>query len=315
MCSYEVPTSRLMMLSKGFKRIPSESNERVASQLFAFRDAQRLDKLPKRGSEYFAGKVPRNFFLRPSQDLKDVDLEKLSRHINFAMQYYDRRSPEIVVRERKQEIEESLNKPNRFIDNEFPDVISIGCLDEYMLQLIAVAKTTTARFAFVYYYQIIEYAGFYFLDGKAKRELRQLLRDPSLVSCSEDKISNIFTFLADLNHGDDVKMKKVIEEYCNPRVLWKEIENDKDFFATNLAFDGGVELIPLVSKDTTEDTWATMWMPKLYDHLTRIRNYLVHARERRQSNVILPTAANNIKIARYLPVISRLAEQISLNKE
>jgi hypothetical protein len=53
-------------------------------------------------------------------------------------------------------------------------------------------------------------------------------------------------------------------------------------------------------------------MPNLYDQLTKIRNSLVHARERRENKVILPSRKNNQKIARIEPVIARVAQQIAL---
>jgi len=109
-------------------------------------------------------------------------------------------------------------------------------------------------------------------------------------------------------------MRKVIEEYCDPDDIWYEIENDKDFFASPIEFDGGFTLAPLISKDTSISTWKTMWMPKLYDHVTKMRNSLVHARERRQSHVILPTIGNTYKIERYIPLIKRMTEQIALSK-
>ena len=100
-------------------------------------------------------------------------------------------------------------------------------------------------------------------------------------------------------------MKKVIEEYCDPSVVWKEIENDKEFFCQNHSFQGGFELKPMIATDTTAATWKTMWMPKLYEQLTKIRNSLVHARERRENRVILPTKANNKLLSHYIPVIAR----------
>jgi hypothetical protein len=314
-CSFEQPSERFLSIARAFRRLPSKESEPMVPQIEAFRDAQRLEKLPKRAQEFFSGKVPRNFFIRTSSSFQKVDLNRFARHINFAMNYYDRLAPEIIVRETQAETDGKRHKPLRFIEEVFPSSMSIEALDDFMLQLISVGNKTAARFAFVYFYQVIEYAGFYFLDRKAKRDLRQLLREPSLVACSEDKVTQLFAFLADLSHGDDVKMKHVIEEYCNPKVIWKEIDNDKDFFASPLSFDGGFELAPLISKDITEETWVTMWMPKLYDHLTKIRNCLVHAREKRQSYVILPTKSNNKKIYRYLFLISRIAEQITLNKE
>ena len=104
----------------------------------------------------------------------------------------------------------------------------------------------------------------------------------------------------------------MIEDVVNSEIIWPELEHDKDFFSSELRFDGGFVLSPLIAKDTTADTWSAMWMPKLFDQFTRIRNSLVHARERRENRVILPTRKNNRRIIRYLPVIQRVAEQIAL---
>lgn len=314
-CRFADPTERLLNIAKGFRRLPSETGELVVPQLLAFRDAQRLDKLPKRGQDYFKGKVARNFFVQPDRPFKEIEMELFARHINFASRYYDRRSPSIIIRKRDGESTRERKKPLQLIESAFPGSMALPILDDFMLQLIEVASQTSARFAFVYYYQVIEYAGFYFLDSKAKRDLRQLLRDPSLISCAEDKVAQLFAFLADLSHGDDVKMKKVIEEYCDPKVIWRDVANDKEFFAASVSFEGGFELGPLIANDTTEQTWCAMWMPKLYDHLTKIRNCLVHARERRQSNVILPSRANTKRIESYVHAIARIAEQIALNRE
>lgn len=315
MCRFALPTERLLNIAKGFRRLPSETGEIVVPQLLAFRDAQRLDKIPKRGQEYFQGKVARNFFVKPDKPLTEIDMELFARHINFVGSYYDRRSPSIIIRKRDGETARERKTPLQLIENTFPSSLALPILDDFMLQLIEVARQTSPRFAFVYYYQVIEYAGFYFLDSKTKRDLRQLLRDPSLITCAEDKVAQLFAFLADLSHGDEVKMKKVIEEYCDPKVIWRDVINEKDFFSSPVSFDGGFELSPLIANDTTEQTWSAMWMPKLYEHLTKIRNCLVHARERRQSNVILPSRSNTRKIESYVHVIARVAEQIALNRE
>lgn len=314
-CRFGEPTERLLNIAKGFRRLPSETGELVVPQMLAFRDAQRLDKIPKRGQEYFEGKIARNFFVQPDRPFEEIDIELLARHINFANNYYDRRSPIIVIRKLDGAYPTEKKRPLQFTENVFPKSLALPFLDDFILQLIEVAGQTSPRFAFVYYYQVIEYAGFYFLDSRTKRDLRQLLRDPSLISCAEDKVAQLFSFLSDMSHGDDVKMKKVIEEYCDPKVIWREVLNDKIFFSSPVCFDGGFELSPLIADDTTEQTWSTMWMPKLYDHLTKIRNCLVHAREKRQSSVIIPTRPNTKKIESYVHVIARVAEQIALNKE
>ena len=55
-----------------------------------------------------------------------------------------------------------------------------------------------------------------------------------------------------------------------------------------------------------------MWMPKTFDLLTKIRNVLVHAREKRESKGILPTRHNEAILRRYIPLIRRIAEQLAL---
>lgn len=109
-------------------------------------------------------------------------------------------------------------------------------------------------------------------------------------------------------------LNPIIEEYCDPRIVWQEIENDRVFFSIPIEFEGGFELPALIAGDTSIDTWRTMWMPRTFHQLTRIRNSLVHGRERRQNIVILPTPGNTRLIERYLPVIRRVAEQIALSK-
>ncbi len=312
-CYFSRPTDRLFKIAEGVRRMPSDSGRTVVPQLKAFRDIQRIDKLPNGIKKYFEGREPRNFFLKTEDgDLLDIDLADIARHINFISGYYDRMSPIIVVREDEYFSKNENVKPNRFIEKSFPNSVSVRRIDDIILRLIEVARASPNRFAFLYYYQVFEYAGFYFVDEKAKRSLRTFLKDPSMINCADEKINLLFSMLSELNHNDDVKMRKIIEEYCDPLIIWSEIENDKEFFSSKTEFEGGFELSSLVSADTTSSSWKAMWMPKLYDHLTKIRNCLVHARERRQSKVILPTMANNRKIQRYIPIMKRLAEQIAI---
>lgn len=312
-CRFAEPTERLMAIARRTQNVPSDDPGRTVPQIAAFRDAQRLDEIPERARKYFENKVPRNFHVTCSNDITSVDLVALVHHLNFIADYYDRRAPEIVIREDAVE-DKSDEKwsPLRFIGETYPEELSVGTIDEIVLQLNHVARRAPTRQAFVYYYQVLEYAGHYFVDEKARSQIRRFLRDPALVTCDDKKIGEFFSLLTDVNHNDDVKMRKVIEDVVDPLVVWREIEHDRDFFAVELHFDGGFILSPLIAKDTSAESWKNMWMPKLFDQLTRIRNCLVHARERRENRVILPTRRNNRRIARYEPVIARIAQQIAL---
>jgi len=311
-CRFDEPTKRVYELASRLRRLPSERGIVVAPQLDAFRDVQRLDKLPAAAKEYFEKKTPRSFYIKPEKSILSLDIEDIARHLNFLLNYYDRRMPVIEIR--RTDFQQSYQRiePRRWIESPFPPASTVYPIDDFILQLMEVARETSPRFAFIYYYQVFEYAGFYFVDEKAKREIRRFLRDPSVINCPEDSISELFSLLSDVAQNDEARMRKVVEEYCDPAAIWAEIENDREFFEKSITFNGGFDLPALVAKDTSPETWAAMWMPKLFDQLTKIRNCLVHARERRQGRVISPTRANSYKIARYLPVIARMAEQIAL---
>jgi hypothetical protein len=150
------------------------------------------------------------------------------------------------------------------------------------------------------------------MDDKVKNSLRTFLKDPAVVNCGEAHISELISIFSELTHNDDVKMRKVIEENVDPRVIWKEVAHDKAFFASDQTFEGGFVSASMIASDTTAETWKAMWMPKTYDVMTKIRNALVHARERRENKVILPTRANNQKVGRYVPILRRIAEQLAL---
>lgn len=311
-CYFAEPTERLLRIAKCFERLPSDTAVKSIPQIIPFKDAQHLEDFNERVRGYFNGKVPRCFFVESDERVTPLVTEGLAKHINFIMSYYDRNSPLIEIKQDPDDGKIKNKKPIRYIEGEFPETLLIQPIDDIVLKLIEVAKTSQARFSFLYYYQVFEYAGYYYIDESAKRSLRNFLKDPALINCGEDKVSELFTIFSDINHNDDVKMKKVISEHCDPVVVWKEIENDKEFFSDEHVFDGGFVLAPLISSDTTENSWKAMWMPKLYDHLTRIRNSLVHARERRENKVILPTRTNNLKLKHYIPLIERMAEQIAL---
>jgi hypothetical protein len=314
-CSFAEPSDRFKAIARRAQNFPSDDPGRSVPQIAAFRDAQRLDELPERARSYFANKVARNFHIQSTTCVKSVDLIGLMRHINFITDYYDRRFPEIIVRDDLGEDKNSQSwMPMRYIDDcELPAELSVGLIDEIVLQLVSVARRAPSRQAFLYYYQCIEYAGHYFIDERARSQIRRFLRDPALVNCDEKKIGEFLSlFTTQANQGDSDKMKKVIEELVDPNLVWLEIQHDREFFASKQVFDGGFEMKEFISKDMSAEGWKSTWMPNLYDQLTKIRNSLVHARERRENKVILPSRKNNQKIARIEPVIARVAQQIAL---
>ncbi len=311
-CSIAEPTERLFRMAKGFRRVPSVESSRAGFQIIAFKDSQRVENLPERGQKFFEGRVPRSFFVQCECPIEEVNIESLARHINFLMHYYDRNTPQIIIRSKGMESEADEVSPVRFINESFPQTLVSKRYDDVSLKLLEVASEAEPRLAFLYYYQIFEYAGFHFIDAKAKAGIMQVLRDPAIHDNLSQKIGDLFSALSDAAHNEDSRMLKVVEEVCDPSTLWKEVEKRRDFYAQPTVFQGGFEVPPLISNDLSEDGWIKMWTPKLFNQLTKVRNCLVHARERRENRVILPDPANDQKIACYLPLIRRMAEQITL---
>ncbi len=314
-CEFCVPTQRMYNIAKCVHRLHSDYSHRTVTQIIVFKDSQKLEKLSDRGKKYFEKKVPRNFFISTESSLNNIDLEQLFRHVNFISRYYDRRTPYIAIREGESEKESKLIKPTRYIESEFPASIVLNPINDIILRLIDVAIFSSPRFAFLYYYKVFEYAGYYYINAQAKRSLQVFLKDPSVINCTEEKLSSLFSILSTLNQNDDSKIKKVIEECCDPIKLWCDINNNIKFFSQTIEFDGGFILNELVPADINQSAWCSMWMPKIFDYFSKIRNCLVHARERREDRVILPTKTNNQKILQFLPIIHRMAEFIAIKSE
>lgn len=313
-CEFKEPSRLFYLLAKGFDK-QSNIVDDIVPQFVPYHDSMMLERLPEFIQMYFNNRIARNFFIHPEKSVETVNIAALAKNVNFLMHFYDRNSPEIVIRDEKEKNFSVPSSPLRMIDGDFPKNLTISEMDDYVLQLLSVAKNSPPRFAFVYYYQIIEYTAFYYLDNKAKKELRQYLRNPRINECRESDLSQFFALLTETMVNDEARMQKVIEDYCNPSLLWKEIQNDKDFFSSQIVFEGDVTIPPFISADMSEESWKNSWSPKLFQNLTKIRNSIVHAREKRINNVIAPSEKNAVLISRILPIIQRTAEMIALTKE
>lgn len=160
-------------------------------QLVAFREGQQLEEANERVKKYFEGKVPRSFFIESNEPFVVAEFEKLCRQINFLMSYYDRNTPLIDIKpDADQELYEN-KKPIRYCEGEFPQALIAHQVDDIVMKLIDVARTSSSRFSFLYYYQVFEYAGYYYIDDNAKKQLRKFLKDPALINCGEEKVSEL----------------------------------------------------------------------------------------------------------------------------
>ncbi len=309
-CGFVDPSDEFINFCKCVKSTSRFSENINFAGLTAFVDKYTGNIRTSRHQEYIDGKVAINFKMKFPCDYNEFDLEKLFQSFNVVCSYFDRHSPQINIHEYEQPENLGINKVVKSFLPEFPSVLVGHEIDPNLYQLYFAAFKGNVRNRFLHYFQVIEYVGNYYVEYKVKSKLENTLKDPIILNCSDTTVSRLMDLVKDLNQNDDVKMRKCIEEYCDPRLIWIDVENNIEFFSKDQEFDGGFKAKALVSIGTDVESWNTMWTPKLFDSLIKIRNCIVHARERREGRVIAPTKYNDDKLYAYIPLIRRIAEQL-----
>lgn len=313
-CYYGQPSEALWFLAKNHWRLPNEY--RTVPQLNAFKDFQRLEQLPEsirpNAIRFFERRTPLSFYVRSMKATVDnINLPTVAKSINFLMRYYDRETPYIEIRE---EICVNNCTTMRYAAaSSFPGTLTLVNVDEIALQWMEKAAISSVRQRFLFYYQILEYVTFYYLDKDAKHNIQKIIKNPVFFECSDASINQIIDIIKnDHVKNDEKKMASTVADCADVEMIWREVENDHDFFHTSIEFDGGLVVHPLVKiKDITKSTSET-FIAELMQGLTKIRNCIVHAREKRETISINPSSRNDALIKRILPVIHRLAEHVIL---
>lgn len=308
-CRFEDASERLLLLSKLFRaKEESGTNYRNLISLSIYMNPKFRESL-KSQEDFFLERKPASFFVRRFEKFEDDKIVEISKYLNFFILYYDRESPYIIIHPTKSDKPEPT-KPLRFVETDFPQKISTSYKDPFLLDLALAANEVPIRLKFLYYYQILEYAAFYYLDSDIKRRMLQIIHTPDIHANPDKYIPRILDTVADMHQSDEAKLNKIVETGCPPDIIWKELRQNLPYFSERQEFKGGFVIEPFISEDMTLESFAAMWIPKTPDTLRKIRNALVHGRESRHGLFIAPTRDNNLKISPWIPVIRRIAEQI-----
>jgi len=194
----------------------------------------------------------------------------------------------------------------------FPKSLISYPIDTHILDLFSAARQANNRLAFLYYYQVLEYASFYFIEENVRLSISKVLRRPDLISSTDSCLALIMDAITESKQSDEHKLSAVIQRSGDPSRIWAVIEKYIEYFSEPHVFDGDFELPAFVKKEWTDKDFSTAWIPKLPDSLRKIRNALVHARERRMGNAIIPTKANSQRLSPWLKVIEEVACEVAL---
>jgi hypothetical protein len=311
-CRFAESSKRLLSIAKCFRPISPATNTNHRN-LDSFRLFQMLAKDPKRKAVVEEW-TPKSFWVGPVDWDENLVIE-ITRHLNFFMFYFDRQTPRILVHD-DATAGASLATALRFPFADFPNEIRGRTVDRNLLSLweSALEASDTYR-RFLYYYQILEYGAFYYLDDKSLKQVKRILASPQCTMAIDDCARQVMDLMIENKMSDEAKIVAIINQMVDPKEIWKELEPYKDYFSVDLVFDGGFSLPALVKADWEEGDFLAAWTPKFPDALRKIRNALVHAREMRMVNVISPTKANYDRLRPWIAPLSLAAMQVMLYRD
>lgn len=232
---------------------------------------------------------PRSFWIK-DVEWNEQAVGDLVRHINYYSYYFDRQTPllpEIWLTEEAA----GLPKPPRYPRGEFPAEIGARMLDPYLLSLWRSSLEGNPRLRFLYAFQAVEYAAFYFIKDEVYQAVRRLLMAPDVQARCDETAHKIMDVLVSDRVQDEDRIRTVIQKNVEPSDLWKEIQPLKRCFAKPVSFDGGFEVGAILEEACEVDDFRSMWFPKIPNTLIQLRNALVHGRESRMGLVMAPTRA------------------------
>jgi hypothetical protein len=330
---FNEPTEALKILSVGFRKLDSPNDSQYRN-LEVFCDFFRTSDQNDQMKNYFKDKKPYSFFVKG--DFKKIknDFVPFCKHLNVYLRFFDRRAPIIAIVNNEPK-SESFSIPCYTNKSSFPEQINGNSIDPVAIDLLQVAQETgNGRLKYLFYYQVLEYFAYYYLDEELKRKLSNLLKSPDLLHNSSIYTRTIIEELKDYsNHtSDKQKLTRLLSDYITVDDIANEVKCNIKNFTNDLEFDGHFKLSAIISDEKLFDKLfndgkeskekkkerlksRTDFIISIADRLDNIRNVLVHIRESRENKVILPTRGNNRKLIPYIYLIRRIAETIAIKYE
>lgn len=313
---FKEPSEALVLLATAFREVGLGSSTNYRN-LVKFRDFYKKDTMPNFVKNYFGEKVPIVFSISGDFDALELDFVSFSKNLNFYLDFYDRKSPWILIYEQDREAE-TYNLPCYSNGDEFPSTLNTREIDPVLVDLFGVAKmTSNSRLKFLFYFQVLEYCSYYHLTEEFKKKLTNIIKRPDLLVNSSyygKLITEEFKDNFKMN-DDSVKLEKLIVEYVVFDDIKMEIQDNAEYFKKDIVFDGGFVIGGLISNIEELNSPPKQILKTIKTNIEKIRNVLVHIRESRENKIILPTKRNTNLLLPYLHLVKRIAEKVAIQYE
>lgn len=252
-------------------------------------------------------------------NFKDINIIDLSKSLNFYMSFFDRKNPRLVFIEPNKTWQKYI-MPCLFAKNEiFNTSISWNVINPVLIDISeAASEATSVRLKYIFYFQILEYAWYYFLANDINNELQNILCNPDISFNSLEYSKIIIEKIRDnVNVKDSDKMAKAVKRYVTFDDIYHEISCNIDYFSQDINFDWWFEIKAILDDKVSKmldssDSVKKSVFDTLLKNIDSIRNVLVHARESRENKVILPTKKNEKSLLPYLYLLRRISEYIMI---
>jgi len=310
-CEWGQSSGRLLEIARASRPEAAPTSTYWRNLNFYSRYLKELDQYEGESPETEVG-VARSFWVR-GVDWAEDEMTEVARHISYYMKYFDLQTPIINIHEEVQAA--SVKRRGRYPHGDFPTTIVGHRLDSYLLGLWETALLETDAFLrYLYCYQILEYAVYYFLKEDTARRVKKILVEPDVCARPETATLKVIDILgAELRKPEDEKLRDVLREHVRPSEVWHAIEPNKDVFAAETVFDGGFRLDPLINGGETDgDAWAKTGFNRLADQLRYLRNALAHARDVRGGGILKPSQGNYESVRVWLQPMEAVMTEVVL---
>jgi hypothetical protein len=300
-CEFARCSERLLTIARSAKFIgPSTTDHRNLPSFVYFVDAVNADDVKDWS--------PVCFWIR-GVEWNAEDVVDLASHLNFYMSYYDTRSPNIRIFAPKKEIAASETR-ERFIAGKFPKTILGTELNSNLMHFWNASRYGDMFRRFLYGYQILEFASFYFIEDSVRQAVKRTLATPHINDEIDSLIVSIIDDVQKSRIWEGNKMEALLEAVVKWEIVWREVEKNKEYFSSKVDFEGGFQSKPFVIEKVTDEIFRHDWHKKFAGSVRQIRNALSHGKEQHMSSVIAPTDTNFVNLQPWGDLMSVVAGEV-----
>jgi hypothetical protein len=260
----------------------------------------------------FPPSKPTSFWIRDVEWDENAVIE-LAQHLNFYMHYFDRETPRILIHD-DPSISKAPSNCVRYPHGPFPSDIIGHTFDAFLLCIWSNTIEGHPCLCFLRSYQILEYAGFYYLPEDLLQTVRKAVLRPDINTRLHETTRLILDVVSDQRGKDEKRIDAVVKRSVDLDTLWGEIQPNLEYFCSPIQFDGGFTVQPFTKKETL-NSFKQEGLGKFLEAMHKVRNCLVHARESRACQSIAPTRANYTRLEPWLRPLSLMAMQTILYQE